>query len=334
MHALVTGGNGFLGRYIVEQLIARGDRVTALVRRPDEHLQSLGAKLAMGDISEWRPVWAAIEGVDTIFHVAARAGLAGSQKLYWEPNVDGTRHIIEGALKFNVRKLIFTSSPSVTFACVDQCGVDESAPYPRRWLAWYPMSKAYAEQMVLQANGQGNLLTCALRPHLIWGPRDSHLIPKLIDRAKAGRLRRVGKGQNLVDMIYVENAAEAHLQACDALRPGSPVAGQAYFLSNGEPVNCWGWINELLTLAGQAPVTRSLGYDVAWHLGHACEAVWKVTGRTSDPPMTRFLAAQLATHHYFDISKARRDFGYVPRVGKAEGMQRLAAACGWQLPSS
>lgn len=329
MHALVTGANGFLGRYIVEQLLARGDRVTAMVRRPDDHLQSLGARLALGDITDPSAIFTALSDVDAVFHVAARAGLAGPRRLYWGPNVDGTRNVIEAARKCGVRKLIFTSSPSVTFDGRDQIGVDESAPYPQRWLAWYPMSKAHAEQLVLQANDQGNLLTCALRPHLIWGPRDSHLIPKLIARAKSGRLRRVGAGENLVDMIYVENAAEAHLQACDALQPGSAVAGQAYFLSNGEPVNCWGWINEILAKAGQPPVSRSISLRAAWHLGHACEAIWKATSRTDDPPMTRFLAAQLATHHYFDISRAQRDFGYVPRVNKVEGMRRLAASCDW-----
>ncbi len=329
MHALVTGAAGFLGRYIVEQLLARGDKVTALVRRPYEHLQTLGAKLAFGDLTDATSVAAACQGVDTVFHVAARAGLAGPWRQYFKPNVLGTRNVIAACRSAGVRKLVFTSSPSVTFDGTDQCGVDESAPYPMRWLAHYPHSKAIAEQEVLAANG-ADLLTCALRPHLIWGPRDSHLIPKLIDRARSGRLRRVGDGQNLVDMIYVENAAEAHLLACDALTPNSPVAGQPYFLSNGEPVNCWEWINELLHRAGEPPVTRSVSFRSAWAIGTACEGLWKLTGQTSDPPMTRFLAAQLATHHYFDISNARRDFGYQPRIGKAEGMQRLAVACGWE----
>jgi nucleoside-diphosphate-sugar epimerase len=329
MRALVTGAAGFLGRYVVEKLIARGDSVTALVRRPDEHLQSLGATLAFGDLTVSAAVMAACEGVDAVFHVAARAGLAGPWKQYFEPNYRGTVNVLSGCHLHGVRKLVFTSSPSVTFSGIDQKNVDESAPYPEHWLAWYPQTKAMAEQRVLASNGQDGLFTCALRPHLIWGPRDSHLIPKLIDRARSGRLRRVGDGTNLVDMIYVENAADAHLQACDALEPGSPVAGQAYFLSNGEPVNCWGWINELLALAGQPPVTRSISFRAAYAIGAACEAAWKVTGRTSDPPMTRFLAAQLATHHYFDISKARRDFGYVPRISKEEGMRALAAACRW-----
>jgi nucleoside-diphosphate-sugar epimerase len=240
--------------------------------------------------------------------------------------VVGTRHVLAGCAAHGVQRLIFTSSPSVTFDGHDQCGINESAPYATHWLAHYPHSKAIAEQEVLAASGRNGLLTCALRPHLIWGPRDSHLIPRLIARAKAGRLRRVGTGQNLIDMIYVENAAEAHLQAADRLVPGSPVCGQPYFLSNGEPVNCWQWIDELLALAGEPPVRTAISQTAAWRIGAVCEGVWTLLRRTDDPPMTRFLAAQLATHHYFDLRKARSDLGYVPRIGKDEGMRRLQAS--------
>jgi nucleoside-diphosphate-sugar epimerase len=294
------------------------------VRRKDEQLQSLGVTLAQGDLTDASAVANACHGIDVVFHVAARAGLGGTWRQYFEPNVLGTRNVLAACKLRGVPKLVFTSSPSVTFAGVDQCGVDETAPYPTKWLAHYPHSKAIAEQEVLAANSP-TLATCSLRPHLIWGPRDAHLIPKLIARAKAGRLRRVGHGQNLIDMIYVENAAEAHLQAADRLSPDSPVAGQAYFLSNGEPVNCWAWIDELLALAGQPLVQKSISYSAAYRLGAVCEVVWKLLRRTDDPPMTRFLAAQLATHHYFDISKGRRDFGYSPRIDKAEGMRRLAS---------
>jgi nucleoside-diphosphate-sugar epimerase len=204
--------------------------------------------------------------------------------------------------------------------------VDESAPYPSRWLAHYPHSKALAEADVLSANGDGGLLTCSLRPHLIWGPRDNSLVPRLLARARSGRLRRVGSGKNLVDMVYVENAADAHLQAADALVPGSPVAGRAYFISQGEPVNCWDWIDEILALAGLPPVRKSISLRAAWRLGAVIETLYAVLRLKGDPPMTRFLAAQLATSHYFDITRAREDFGYEPRVSTAEGMGRLANA--------
>lgn len=218
---------------------------------------------------------------------------------------------------------MYTSSPSVTFDGTDQVNLDESAPYPGKWLCHYPHSKALAEQKVLTANGSDGLLTCALRPHLIWGPRDEHLIPRLIERARSGKLRRVGDGKNLVDMIYVENAAAAHLQAADALDDGSPVCGKAYFISQGEPVNCWGWINDILALADLPPITKNISARAAWNVGRVLEAVWTILRRRDEPRLTRFLAAQLSTSHYFDISAAQRDFGYQPIVSTEEGMERL-----------
>jgi nucleoside-diphosphate-sugar epimerase len=220
--------------------------------------------------------------------------------------------------------LVYSSSPSVTFDGSDQEAVDESAPYPTRWLCHYPHSKALAEQCVLQANGRDGLLTCALRPHLIWGPRDRHLIPRLLDRARTGQLRRVGDGTNLVDMVYVENAATAHVQAADALQAGSAVCGRAYFISQGEPVNCWSWINQILELADVPPVRKSISFGAAWRVGMAMEFVYGALRMKAEPRMTRFLAAQLAKHHYFDIHRARNDFGYSPQISSAEGMQRLA----------
>jgi len=227
-----------------------------------------------------------------------------------------------------VPKLIFTSSPSVTFDGQHQRGVDERAPYPKKWLCAYPRTKALAEQQVLAAHGRSGLMTCALRPHLIWGPRDRHLVPRLLARQRQGRLRRVGDGTNLVDMIYVENAAQAHLQACDALEPAAGIGGRAYFISQGEPVNCWAWINEVLALDGLPGVERSIPYRAAYVIGGALEAAYRLAGRRSEPPMTRFLAAQLAKDHFFDIGAARAAFGYQPSVSTAEGMTRLSAWLG------
>lgn len=326
MKALVTGAGGFLGRYVVEQLRERGDWVRAFSRHRYEELDRLGAETVVGDLRDRDAVLRACHGMDVVFHAAAVAGLGGAWRHYFDINTVGTRHVVHGCLKGNVPRLVYTSSPSVTFDGSSQCGMDESAPYPRRWLAHYPHSKALAEQAVLEANGTRGLLTCSLRPHLIWGPRDRHLIPRLLERARSGRLRRVGDGTNLIDMIYVENAAEAHLQAADALQPGSPVAGRAYFLSQGEPVRCWGWIDELLAMAGLPPVAKAISLQTAWRIGWLFECIWLALRLRSDPPMTRFLAAQLATSHYFDITAARRDFGYVPNISKEEGMRRMAAS--------
>ena len=199
------------------------------------------------------------------------------------------------------------------------------APYSTRWLSHYPHSKAIAEQAVLAANGVDGLLTCALRPHLIWGPGDRHLIPRLIQRARSGRARRVGDGNNDVDIIFVENAARAHLQIADALTPGSPVCGKPYFISQGEPVKCWQWVDELLALASLPPIRKSISLPLAQRIGHAYEIAYGLLGIRKEPPMTRFLATQLGRSHWFDISAARRDFGYEPTISTAEGMRRLKA---------
>lgn len=323
MKALVTGAGGFLGLYIVEQLVARGDEVRAFCRGTYPELDKLGVETVRGDIRNREQTIAACQDVDLVFHVAAIAGIGMRWRDFYEINTLGTRHILEGCRKHGVPRLVYTSSPSVTFDGSDQEGVDESEPYPEKFLAHYPHSKSIAEREVLDANGTDGLLTCALRPHLIWGPRDRHLIPRLLDRARSGRLRRVGDGKNLVDMVYVENAAEAHLQAADALSDGSPVAGRAYFLSQGEPVNCWDWINDILALANIPPVKKSISASAAYKLGAVLEGIYRVLGLRGEPPMTRFLATQLSTHHYFDITRARDDFGYSPNVSTEEGMRRL-----------
>lgn len=324
MHCLVTGANGFLGQYLVEQLIARGDCVRAYCRRRSPELDALGVETTLGDVRDAAATSAACEGVDTVFHAAAVAGIWGPWKLFYETNTLGTRHVIAGSLRHGVTRLIYTSSPSVTFDGREQCGIDETTLYPKRWLCHYPHTKALAEQEVLAANGRDGLVTCALRPHLIWGPRDRQLVPRVVERARQHKLMRVGDGKNLVDMVYVENAAFAHLQAADRLSPGSPVAGSAYFISQGQPVNCWQWIDELLALAGAPSIKRAISTAAAYYVGAALEAAYSLAGKKSEPPMTRFLALQLGKSHYFSIARARQDFGYEPRITTAEGMQRLA----------
>ncbi|MDZ4659899.1 MAG: NAD-dependent epimerase/dehydratase family protein [Bythopirellula sp.] len=328
MKTLVTGGGGFLGRAIVEQLLARGDQVRSFGRGEYPELTALGVEVMRGDVRDAEKVSKACAGMDCVFHVAAIAGIGGPWSRFYEANVVGTQNVIEVCRKQGVPRLVFTSSPSVTFAGSDQCGINERQMVPD--LVWleknrchYSRSKALAEAAVLAANSV-ELATCALRPHLIWGPRDQHLIPRLIARAQSGRLRRVGDGTNKVDIIYIDNAASAHLQAANALAlENSPVRGNAYFLSQGEPVNCWAWIDEVLALANLPPVKKSISFRQALRVGAICEAVYALLRTTREPPMSRFLAWQLASSHWFDISAARRDFGYEPRVSTAEGMHRL-----------
>ncbi len=332
MHALVTGGGGFLGGYIIEALVARGDSVRSFGRGEYPQLREQGVEVMRGDIRDNNALCAACAGADCVFHVAALPGIGMDSDAYRTVNQLGTELILANCRRQGVRRFIYTSSPSVVFAGPDQCGVDESAPYNFAWMrasrAYYSESKACAEQAVLAANGE-EMKTCALRPHLIWGPGDTHLVPRLIARAQSGRLWRVGDGTNLVDITYVENAADAHLLAADALiaeRPPAETdspAGKAYFISQGEPVNCWQWIDEILALVNLPPVRKSMSLKTATRIGAACEATYRLLRLKNEPPMTRFLAAQLAASHWFDISAARRDLGYQPRVSTAEAMQRL-----------
>ena len=323
MKALVTGANGFLGSYLVRHLLQQNYEVTAMTRRRDEGLASLNVEMAHGDVRDFDSVLSACTGQDIVFHTAGISGIWGPWKKYYTTNTVGTRNVVDACVQSSVRRLIYTSSPSVTFNGQHQTNIDESAPYPKRWLCHYPHSKALAEQNVLNANDKFDLLTCALRPHLIWGPGDQHLIPRLIDRAKKKQLRRVGDGANLIDTIYVENAAEAHLQAAEALVDDSPLCGKAYFISQDDPVNCWEWINEILQMAGVPRIRQSISFRWAYRLGYALESMHEVMNKDTEPRMTRFLAAQLAKNHYFDISRAKRDFGYSPRVGNAAGMLRM-----------
>ena len=324
MRALVTGGGGFLGRYIVEQLVARGDQVRVFSRQRYPELETLGVESLTGDLQDSSAVAVACQGMDIVFHAAALPGIWGPWKLFHGINTLGTQHVIDGCQQHGVGRLVFTSSPSVVYDGHDHLGADESLPYATKFLCHYPHSKALAEQAVLAVNGQDGLATCALRPHLIWGPRDTQLIPRLIARARSGQLRRVGDGRNLVSMVHVENAAHAHLLAADALqRPDSPVAGQAYFINEPDPVNLWDWINLLLAEAGLLPVTKHISTRAATLIGGVLEAVYGTLGLRSEPRMTRFLAAQLSHSHWYRIDKAQRDFGFAPLISVTEGLQRL-----------
>jgi nucleoside-diphosphate-sugar epimerase len=347
---LVTGGTGFLGRRIVEHLLAQGRDVTVLARRPAPDLEKRGVRLVAADLSNSEAVRSACRGVETVFHVAAKVGVWGRYRDFFHANVLGTRAILEGCRTYGVRRLIYTSTPSVVYDGRDLAGADESLPLTSRCPAAYPLTKAIAEREVLAANSP-ELSTVALRPHLIWGVGDPHLVPRIITQARARRLRIVGSGRNRVDLVHVENAVDAHLlaelvlsksqgsspaapsgtsESCNVIRykltqPGM-AAGKAYFITNGEPVVLWDWINDLLRALDIPPVTKHLSLGAATVIGGLCEAVWRILPLGGEPPMTRFVAKELATDHWFDISAARRDLGYSPRVSMAAGTAELVAS--------
>jgi len=320
--ALVTGGGGFLGSAVVSQLVARGDSVRSLSRGSYPELAALGVETFRGDLCDSGVVRAAAAGCDIVFHVAAMAGIAGSAREFAAANIEGTDNVVAACRANGVHRLVYTSTPSVVSARGGIEGGDESLPYPRRHHAPYPATKAAAEQSVLAAN-DADLATVALRPHLIWGPGDTQLVPRIIDRARRGRLRFVGDGTNVIDSTYVDNAAWAHLLAGDRLHPGSTVAGRVFFISQGEPLAIRELVNRILDAAGLAAVSATIPFPVAHALGGVAEAAFALAGRGAEPPMTRFLARQLSTPHWFDISAARRDLGYEPRVSIAEGLVRL-----------
>lgn len=322
MRVLVTGGGGFLGGAIVRRLRARGDTVRSISRGEHTWLAELGVEHTRADITDADAVKKSAEGCDIVFHVAAKAGIWGDPKDYEDANVAGTENVLAACREHGITKLVYTSSPSVTFNGEDQDGVDESAPYPTRWLADYPRTKAQAEKQILQVNS-ANLATVSLRPHLIWGPNDNHLVPRIIARAKAGQLRLVGKEDKLVDSVYIDNAADAHLLAADSLAPDAAHAGKAYFISNGEPMSMADLINGILAAAHLPPVTRRVPAGVAYAAGAIMELAYTMLGKRDEPRMTRFLARQLSTAHWFRIEAAERDFGYEPKVPIKEGLKRL-----------
>jgi nucleoside-diphosphate-sugar epimerase len=326
MKVLVTGGGGFLGGGLCRGLLARGDTPVSFQRRRSAALDALGVEQRLGDLADAAAVRAAAAGVDAALHNAAKAGQWGSKQEYFEANVSGTDNVIAACRAHGIARLVYTSTPSVTHSgrTPVEGGNETNTPYGEHFKAWYPASKKLAEQRLLAANDAG-LATVAMRPRLIWGPGDTQLLPRLVDRAVAGRLRFVGDGDNKMDTTYIDNAVDAHLRALDALRPGAGCAGRAYFISNGEPLTAREIVNDLLRAADAPEVDATIPFGLAYAAGAVMEVAWKLLRLDGEPVMTRFLAEQLSTPHWYDISAAARDFGYVPQVSIAEGLARTAA---------
>ena len=327
---LVTGGTGFLGRHLVARLLAEGRPVTVLARRADPALVARGVRFITASLDDAPAVAAACAGHATVFHTAAKVGVWGRYADFFRTNVLGTRALLAGCRAHGVARLVYTSTPSVVYNGHSLANADESLPLTTSCPSPYPLTKAIAEREVLAANSAAHsgLRTVALRPHLIWGVGDPHLVPRVLARARAGRLRIIGDGTNRVDLVNVANAVDAHLAAEQTLSSSQPstACGRPYFITNGEPVLLWEWINQLLTALGEPPVTRRLSLSTASALGAVCETLWRVLPVTTEPPMTRFIAAELAKDHWFNLAAARRDLGYEPRVSMAAGTAELIAS--------
>ncbi len=317
---LVTGGGGFLGKAIVKQLIEKGADVSSFSRHRYPALNRMGVRQIQGDLANPTDVADAVKGMEIVFHVAALPGIWGAWDTYFKVNVTGTVHVIQACFQYHVQQLIHTSSPSVVFHDQDMEGADESVPYPDHYLAAYPETKALAEKAVIKA-AQDGLPSIILRPHLIWGPEDNHLVPKIIRRAK--RLKIVGPVDDLVDTIYVDNAADAHVLAAEKLAERPELSGNIYFISQDDPISKWTLANAFLAAAGKPPITGRVSEKTAYAAGWVFEKIYGLLGIERDPPMTRFAAKELATSHWFDISRAKQDLGYTPKVSIQEGLCRL-----------
>lgn len=325
--AIITGGGGFVGKAIIKQLIERGVECIAIGRNRYPDVEAMGARSLPVDIRDSEKINKVVRNADTVFHVAALAGIWGSWQQYHSINVQGTENIITACRQNHISRLVYTSTPSVVFDSEDIEGGDERLPYPRNFLCNYARSKVLAEQMVLAANhdtqASAQLSTCAIRPHLIWGPGDPHLIPRLLQKGKDRELKIVGHGENLVDISYVDNVAHAHVLAGIDLASSGVSAGKAYFVGQPEPVNLWQWINQLFIRVGIEPIGKTVPFPVAYGAGAVMEGVYTLLGRKKEPGMTRFLALQLAKSHYFSHEAIARDLGYAPVVSTAEGMENL-----------
>ena len=316
-----------MGKAICRLLRLADIKVTGFARGNYPELTQMGVNMVQGDITDFEPLKEAMQPCDLVFHVAAKAGVWGSKDDYFTPNVQGAKNIIQACQELAITRLVYTSTPSVTFAGVDEAGIDESQPYANSFLNYYGESKALAEQLVLSASHDLKdkpLKTVALRPHLIWGPNDPHLVPRVLERARAGKLKLVGKEDKLVDTIFVDNAAYAHILAAVALnKPKATCIGKAYFISNDQPITMATMLNNILHCVDLPPVTKRVPSAVAYAVGTTLECFYKILNIKKEPIMTRFVARQLSTSHYFDISAAKKDLGYTPLISIEEGMKQL-----------
>ncbi len=319
---LVTGGTGFLGGAVIRQLVQRGEKVRTLSRGYPSSLAALGVEIQRGSIENRDVALAGVRGCKAVIHTAAKAGIWGDYNEYYNTNVKGTQNLMNACKKLGVRYFVYTSTPSVVHAGKDLEGVDETSPYADTYDAPYSETKTIAEKLVLEANGK-DFLTVALRPHLIWGPGDRNFVPRVLERARMGKLRLVGDGKKWVDSTYIDNAAEAHLLALDRLLAGSGISGKAYFISQGEPIPLVELINGFLDAAGLPHVEKSISPRIAYAVGSCLEWIYSTFNIKSEPVMTKFLASNLSTACWFNISSAKKELGYAPKISIQQGMLNL-----------
>ncbi|MFC8598755.1 NAD-dependent epimerase/dehydratase family protein [Isoptericola sp. NPDC057191] len=323
---LVTGASGLLGGAVARALVARGDDVRTLQRRPSG---VPGAHDVAGSVTDADVVARAVEGVGAVVHLAAKVSLAGSPAEFHDVNVGGTRALLDAAGRAGVGRFVQVSSPSVAHLGTSLVGVPATPADPDRARGEYARTKAAAEVLALGRDGAGGASgtrVVAVRPHLVWGPGDTQLVERVVDRAARGRLPLLGHGAALIDTLYVDNAADGILAALDRLADAPDVVGgRAYVLTNGEPRTVADLLTGICRAAGVTPPAWHVPAGLARAVGGLVETLWRVRPGVDEPPMTRFLAEQLSTAHWFDQRATRHDLRWVPAVSVDEGLRRLAA---------
>jgi len=330
MKVLITGGGGFLGRHIVERLLDEGHEVAVMNRRDYPDLRALGVEVIQGDITRAEDARAAVEGRDAVIHTAAMVGTWGRDEDFERINVGGTREMLVASRDAGVTRFVLTSSPSAVFDGVDMVNAPQDYPYPASFPNAYGRTKAESERLALSFNDPAGLRVVALRPQLMWGAGDPHLLPLLTEKTRRGALKVVGDGKCMVDLTYIDNAAQTHLDALtavdkDADDPTFP-GGKAYFISNDEPVELWTWIGRMLDQAGEPGPKGKVPKAVAWAAAWVVESAWRALGLTSEPPLLTYVVLKMSTHQWYDMGPARRDLGYNPTVSMEEGLRRVGEA--------
>ncbi len=316
---LVTGVSGFVGKALAKELHKRGYEVVGLARREVQDLKDLGIKVLIADISfEQNLKQEYFQGIKTVFHVAAKVDMWGDWKDFYQTNVVGTQNLIFLSKTNGVKNFIFTSSPSVVADGTNLKGVDESKPYPEKFLSFYPQTKVISEKFVLSSHSE-DFRTIALRPHLIFGPGDTGLTLIVVEKAKKGQLVIVGKGENKVDFTFIDDCVDAHILAAQGIDKDFNVGGKPYFITQGEPYLLWEWVNKVLACNNMPPLKKKVSLKFAFFMASLMEFFSRITGK--EPRLTRFLVEEMATDHYFSIESARKNLGYNPKISIDEAIK-------------
>ena len=330
MKVLITGATGFLGSYIVDKCIAQGDSVRVLVRKTSniDYLKKYpDIEYAYGDLTNTASLRDATKGIDAIYHSAARVTTQGDRTQFYNDNVVSTSCLVDEAKKQGVKRFIFISSPSIFFDFTDQNNIDETYAYPKKYINLYSETKALAEQYVLAANDK-NFTACSLRPRGIWGPRDTTgFVPKILLGMLKEKFPDMSGGKDIfATLCHVENAADA----CILAAKSDKVGGKAYFITDDEVVNVWGFLNQLGKTFNAPAIKKEMSPKVLMRIGGLFDLIWKIPllARKVEAPLSRYAVGLLTYSSTFNISAAKNDFGYQPKVNQETGMVSLKSWVG------